>query len=111
MPFWNQAYRLEKFPKAAELYKQLSGQNTEVDNEAVDLRINRGATDAQLQWNGHKDLVHKTKPDREDLEAFETAYNAACCSIARGEFMQADIMLKRAKGEQSPSYIPACTLG
>ncbi|KAI9791089.1 MAG: Signal recognition particle core component [Peltula sp. TS41687] len=92
------AYRLEKFEKTAELYKRLATQRPEMDNEGVDLKINRGATDAQLQWSsGNKDLVHKTKPDREDLEAFETAYNAACGSITRGEFMQADIILKRAK--------------
>jgi hypothetical protein len=37
------------------------------------------------------------KPLREDLDAFESAYNAACGCIARGELSQADILLNRAK--------------
>lgn len=41
----------------------------------------------------------KKKAGREDLEAFETAYNAACASIARGELGQGEVLLKRAKGE------------
>lgn len=69
-----------------------------MENERNDLNINRGAVDAQLQWSQETQYVRKTKPDRDDLEAFETAYNAACGSIARGEYMQADILLKRAKG-------------
>lgn len=32
------------------------------------------------------------------MEAFETAYNAACGSIARSELRQAEVLLKRAKG-------------
>ena len=43
-------------------------------------------------------MVAKTKAEREDLEAFETAYNAACISIARGELGQAEVLLKRATG-------------
>ena len=39
----------------------------------------------------------KTKAEREDLEAFETAYNAACESIAGGELGQAEVLLKRAE--------------
>ena len=35
--------------------------------------------------------------DNEDMEAFETAYNAACQSIARDELGQAEVLLKRAK--------------
>jgi signal recognition particle subunit SRP72 len=42
-------------------------------------------------------LVEKKKPGREDMEAFETAYNAACGSIARGEFGQGEVLLKRAR--------------
>lgn len=67
-------------------------------HEENDLRINQGALDAQLEWKGYGDKVQKKKPSREDLEAFETAYNAACGSIARGELSQAEILLKRAKG-------------
>ena len=66
--------------------------------EAHDLRINRGAVDAQLQWTGNYDAVQNKRPGREDLDAFETTYNAACGYIARGELGQAEVLLKRAKG-------------
>ena len=69
-----------------------------MENEEDDLKINSGATDAQLEWTRRGDLVQKKKPAREDLEAFETAYNAACGSIARGEFGQGEVLLKRARG-------------
>ena len=62
------------------------------------LHINMGATDAQLEWKRLGYLVRKKKPGREDLEAFETAYNAACGCIARGEFRQAGVLLKRSSG-------------
>lgn len=88
-------YRSEDFARAAELYRQLAS-NLEDDAEA-DLRINSGAVDAQLEWSGNGGLVEKKKPGREDLEAFETAYNAACGSIARGELGQGEVLLKRAK--------------
>ena len=42
-------------------------------------------------------MAQKKKPSREDLEVFETAFNAACGSIARGELGQAEVCLKRAK--------------
>ena len=42
--------------------------------------------------------MQKKKLGREDLEAFETAYNAACGSIARGELGQGEVLLKRARG-------------
>lgn len=80
----------------ARLYETLRA--TGVPAEADDLCINRGAVDAQLQWAGNHDAVQNKRPGRRDLEAFETAYNAACGSIARGELGQADILLKRAKG-------------
>lgn len=88
-------YRKEDFARAAELYRQLS-QSPGEDAEA-DLRINTGAVDAQLEWSGKGDLAQKKKPGREDLEAFETAYNAACGSVARGELGQGEVLLKRAK--------------
>ncbi|GIZ45489.1 hypothetical protein CKM354_000865200 [Cercospora kikuchii] len=87
-------YRTEDFARAAQLYKQLAG-DLGVDAEA-DLRINSGAVDAQLEWSGRGELVGKKKPEREDLQAFETAYNAACGSIARGELGQGEVLLKRA---------------
>ena len=88
-------YRVEDFPKAAEIYQQLAS-TLEGDAEA-DLRINAGAVNAQLEWSGRGELVHQKKPGREDLEAFETAYNAACGSIARGELGQGQVLLKRAR--------------
>ncbi|KAI6795377.1 signal recognition particle protein [Hortaea werneckii] len=89
------SYRTEDFKRAAELYQQLAAR-LEDDAEA-DLRINSSAVDAQLEWAGYGDLAQKKKPEREDLEAFETAYNAACGSIARGELGQAEVLLKRTK--------------
>ena len=88
-------YRTEEFERAAELYRQLSAKQTE-DVEA-DLRVNSAAVDVQLEWLGKGDLVLKKKPEREDMEAFETAYNAACGSIARGELGQGEVLLKRAR--------------
>ncbi|KAK5114805.1 hypothetical protein LTR85_010118 [Meristemomyces frigidus] len=90
------SYRTEDFRRAAELYQQLASQ-LEDDAEA-DLRINTGAVDAQLEWAGQGELVHKKKRGREDMEAFETAYNAACGSIARGELGQGEVLLRRARG-------------
>ena len=37
------------------------------------------------------------QPTREDLEAFETAYNAACGCVARGDLARASILLKRSR--------------
>lgn len=71
-----------------------------MQNEEYDLRINSGAVDAQLEWAGEGHLAVKKKPVREDMEAFETAYNAACGSISRGEWGQGEVLLKRAKGER-----------
>jgi len=95
-----QAYRSESFYRAAELYQELASQKTVHDSDS-DLRINGGATDAQLTWAGQAHLVKKTKPDREALEQFETAYNAACGYIARGELKQAELLLSRARGAEA----------
>lgn len=92
------AYRLEHFEQAADVYKKLGSSRVEAQDEESDLRINSAAVDTQLEWKGQGHLVAKKKPAREDLEAFETAYNAACASIARGELAQGEILLKRAKG-------------
>lgn len=91
------SYRHEDFAVAAELYRNLTSSQTAGDNEEQDLRINSGATDAQLEWNRQSDLVQKKKRSNQDLEAFETAYNAACASIARGELPQSQFLLQRAK--------------
>lgn len=93
-----QNYRLENFESTAESYRQLGAEAKGVENEENDIRINNGAVDAQLQWQGRGSLVTKKQPSREDLEAFETAYNAACGSIARGELAHGEFLLKRAYG-------------
>lgn len=89
------AYRSENFAQATKVYKELAAHD--VEDEAIDIRINSGAVDAQLEWSGQGELAQKKKPTREDLELFETAFNAACGSIARGEFAQGEVCLKRAK--------------
>ncbi|KAF2112646.1 hypothetical protein BDV96DRAFT_614109 [Lophiotrema nucula] len=89
------AYRSENFEQAANVYKQLSAEDGE--HEEYDIKINSSAVDAQLEWNHLGDLAQKRKPTREDLEVFETAYNAACGSISRGELAQGEVCLKRAK--------------
>lgn len=76
------------------MYKELA--NHPVEHEAFDISINSGAVDAQLEWTGQGELAQKKKPTREDLEAFETAFNAACGSISRGELAQGEVCLRRA---------------
>ncbi|KAJ5368705.1 uncharacterized protein N7496_008465 [Penicillium cataractarum] len=90
------SYRAEKFRRAADLYEQLS-QDGSSHHEANDLGINSWATDAQLQWKGEAEYVRHDRPSREDLESFETAYNAACLTIAKGAFAQGEVLLNRAK--------------
>ncbi|KAI9368795.1 hypothetical protein BJX61DRAFT_536955 [Aspergillus egyptiacus] len=91
------SYRAEKFQRTAEIYQALGRDQASVANEEQDLRINTWATGAQLQWKGQPEAVRHTRPTRDDLEAFETVYNAACLSIAKGDFDQAGMLLKRAK--------------
>jgi signal recognition particle subunit SRP72 len=93
------AYRCEKFEDAARIYKELSACDAPIEGEENDLRINSSATDAQLDWQGNGDRVEKSrkKPSREDLEAFETSYNAACGCIARGDLKAGSVLLKRAR--------------
>lgn len=87
-------YRAEKFSRTLELYKELSAE--QIASEEYDLRVNGGALQAQLEWTS-TDTLQSKRPSREDLEQFETAYNTACGSIARGELAQAEVLLKRAK--------------
>ncbi|KAL8827815.1 MAG: hypothetical protein Q9170_006863 [Blastenia crenularia] len=91
------SYRIEDFEHAARLYYDLAKTHAPIDNEENDIRINGGATDAQLEWSRHGDLVQRKKPGREDMEAFELAYNAACATIAREELTQAEVLLKRSQ--------------
>lgn len=92
------AYRAEDFEKAREVYEQLARDGT-ADDES-DLRINKWAIDAQLGWVGKSALIKKTRPDREDLDQFETTFNAASAYASRGELKQAELLLQRAKGMQ-----------
>jgi signal recognition particle subunit SRP72 len=93
------AYRAEKFEDAARIYKELSSQDAGIEGEENDLKINSSAVDAQLEWQGNGDKVEESrkKPGREDLEAFETSYNAACGCIARGDLASGSVLLKRAR--------------
>ena len=91
------SYRNEDFERAHQLFTQLASRGGAVAHEDVDLRINNGAVNAQLEWAARGHLVESKKPTREDLEAFETAYNAACGSIARDELGQAEVLLRRSK--------------
>ncbi|KAF2277972.1 signal recognition particle protein-like protein [Westerdykella ornata] len=89
------AYRSENFEQAAAVYRQLSS-DRHADEEA-DIKINWSAVDAQLEWSGKGHLAQTKKAGRDDLQAFETAYNTACGCISRDELQQAEICLKRAK--------------
>ena len=77
---------------------QATDSTATVGNEENDLRVNSGATDAQLEWKRQGALVLRKGHAREDLEGFETAYNAACASIARGELGKGEVLLNTAKG-------------
>jgi signal recognition particle subunit SRP72 len=91
---FEQSYRAEQFRRAAEIYEKLSQSSSSEEN---DLSINSWATDAQLQWKGEAEYVRHERPSREDLESFETAYNAACLNIAKGALAQGEVLLNRAK--------------
>ncbi|KAL8782959.1 MAG: hypothetical protein Q9213_004966 [Squamulea squamosa] len=84
------SYRLEDFERSALLYQELSRTQAAIDTEANDIRINSGAAEAQLAWNSQGHLIQRKKPTREDL--FETAYNAACASLAQGDLDQAELI-------------------
>jgi len=93
------AYRAERFEDAAQLYGALETDHDEVVDEENDIKINRLATHAQLEWQGRGAEVldeSQRQPAREDLEAFETAFNSACGCIARGDLSKAAVLLKRA---------------
>lgn len=94
------AYRAEKFDHAAAIYRDLLAAADEgMMGEENDLRINLLAADAQLEWRGDGSLVpaNEKQPGREEMEAFETAYNAACGCLARGDFAKAAMLLKRSR--------------
>lgn len=94
--FGNQLYRTEAFAEAGDIYDQLGA--TEFSSESADIGINRRAVETQLLCLGSQSQIKPRKPGRQDLEAFEFAYNAACSSIAQGALRQAEMLLRRAEG-------------
>lgn len=92
------AYRLERFTRAEDIYKRLAAQGRSEASEETDLRINRGAIDAQAAWAGQLTAGSKPKLSSADLERFDMAFNAACSTLGRGEYKQAEFLLGRAKG-------------
>jgi len=93
------AYRAESFIEASDLYRGLADEQAGLHADENDIKINLLATDAQLEWAGlgHRIRESERQPLRTDLEAFETAYNASCAHIARGELAKASVLLKRAR--------------
>ncbi|EPE09484.1 signal recognition particle protein [Ophiostoma piceae UAMH 11346] len=97
------AYRDEKYDRAASLYANLAPTSTESGEEA-DVRINALAVSAQRSWQGRGQSTLSAGQDtildagrREDLETFETAYNAACAALSRSDVARASILLRRAQ--------------
>ncbi|KAI0169443.1 hypothetical protein GGR52DRAFT_466625 [Hypoxylon sp. FL1284] len=93
------AYRAENFPDAADIYRHLSQAPGGVPGEENDLKINLLAARAQMEWKGLGNILdeNEKQPSRDHLEAFETAYNAACTCIAKHDHTRASIFLKRAR--------------
>lgn len=87
----------------------LSSSEAQVQNEEYDIRVNLSASDAQTVFAGHGDVLKKTKTSREDLESYETAFNAACQAIARGEYGAGYVLLRRAKGIYTIIFIAELT--
>ncbi|KAI1931726.1 Signal recognition particle subunit SRP72 [Ophidiomyces ophidiicola] len=91
------AYRLEDFQRTRDTYDELYKNRNASAQEHTDLRINMTATHAQQQWAGKSNSPQISISSDEDLDAFETTYNVACELIGRGELLQAQQLLKRAK--------------
>lgn len=92
------AYRSENFQHATEVYGRLLSASSDDADMDSDLRINKRATDAQLAWARTAPESAKLKLERGDLEQLETAFNTACCHIARGEMKEAEYKLRVARG-------------
>ena len=82
----------------AAIYKDLTSGQDGVTAENADIRVNSSAADAQLAWVGEAEAENKKRYGREDLEAYETAYNAGCVALARGEMRESEFLLKTARG-------------
>lgn len=87
-------YRAEDWDAASEAHTQLS--KTHVAKEDSDLRVNTQALNAEGLWLEKLSPASVQRATTDDLSAFETAYNAACISVSKGQLQEADILLKRA---------------
>ncbi|KAF3915366.1 hypothetical protein AA313_de0206452 [Arthrobotrys entomopaga] len=90
-------YRAENFQSAIELYEELSKLPPLVENEDNDLRVNLGASEAQLSFTGRDALRPKRRATAEDLQQYESAFNAACISVARGDLTAGLMLLRTSK--------------
>ncbi|EPS38313.1 hypothetical protein H072_7967 [Dactylellina haptotyla CBS 200.50] len=90
-------YRAENFQSAIDLYEELSKLPPLVENEEYDLRVNLGASEAQLSFVGKDALRPKRRTTAEDLQQYESAFNTACISVARGDLNGALMLLKTSK--------------
>lgn len=88
------AYRAEDWNAATAAYETLAKSN--VPSENFDLRINKLALDAEGLWLEKLQPATVPRVTTDDLSAFESAYNAACISVAKGQLEEADVLLKRA---------------
>ena len=89
-----QSYNAEDFENAWRIYEDLW--ENEDDAKEGDLRVNRGAVNAQMQWSNLGD-VPPLATTREDMESFMSLYNAACISLAKGDLERGKVLLKQAK--------------
>lgn len=94
-------YRMESFQDAINVYKDLKSSQDSIQ-EQNDLQINKSAVDAQLEWQGLGFLASSRIVQKDDSQAFERAYNAACGCIARSKWQEAEILLARAKRTLHP---------
>lgn len=90
------AYRAEDWPTAIQAYTALTRNSDDNSTESFELRVNKLALDAEGLWLLELAPSNVGRPTTDDLASFETAYNAACMSIARGHLGEADMLLKRA---------------
>lgn len=89
------AYRAEDWTAALQAYTVLTSDSDNTE-EAFELRVNRLALDAEGLWLQELASSSVSRPTTDDLASFETSYNAACMSIAKGHLTEADMLLKRA---------------
>jgi len=88
------AYRAEDWDVANIFYQKLMQHSN--SHEAFDLRVNKLALEAEGLWLEKLSSRSVSKITTEDLDAFETVYNAACISVSKGQLSEADDLLKRA---------------